>query len=133
MTTEKFTAFEVTDSGPMCNGHMSPIAVGATAYTDAEGCVWCAESVQIIGFADKIMTMIDEDIATGKVPADVASFSALHDYVDANMYVIDALEGAFPRGDENAEVMTSDAEVDMSNAVMTEVDNRLADRAGETR
>ena len=31
-------------------------------------------------------TEINEDIARGIVPGDVAGFSALHDYVDANCY-----------------------------------------------
>lgn len=125
--------FTVTSEDQMCSGHMDAIPVGATAYQDDDGWIWCATSVQIFTFADKIMTMIDEDVAKGQVPADVASFSALHDSVDANEYVIQALEGAFPRGDENAEVMFSDAEVDMGNAVMNEVDQRLANRAGDAR
>jgi hypothetical protein len=53
-------------------------------------------------YADQIMRDIDETIADGtmphgkRMPADIASFSVLHDYVDANTYVNDALEGAFP-------------------------------------
>jgi hypothetical protein len=84
----------------------------------------------VAGFADKVMTMIDEDIADGTMPADVASFTDLHDHVDANTYLIDALAGAFPRGGNDAEVLFGDAEIAMGNAVSDEVNHRLAERAG---
>ena len=81
-------------------------------------------------FADRVMVLVDEDIAAGRVPADVASFVALHDHVDANEYVIDVLAGHFVRGDESAEVMFGDAETAMANAVMDIVAARLAERTG---
>jgi hypothetical protein len=122
------TPFTVTKEDQMCFGHRAPIPVGATAYEDDEGWVWCADpfedardlgcaAVMLLRFADKVMTMIDEDIAAGKVPAWVGSFSALHDYVDANEYLIQALDGAWESGD-----------LVMGNAVSDEVDQRLADR-----
>jgi hypothetical protein len=41
-------------------------------------------------YADRIMAEIDGDIQAGHVPATVASFSELHDHVDANEYLTDA-------------------------------------------
>lgn len=35
---------------------------------------------------DRAKREITDDIAAGRVPADVGSFSELHDYVDANEY-----------------------------------------------
>lgn len=39
-------------------------------------------------YADAALRMILEDVRHGLVPDDAASFSELHDYVDANEYVI---------------------------------------------
>jgi hypothetical protein len=79
-------------------------------------------------YAARVQDMITSDIADGTVPASVRSFSELHDHVDANMYVITALDGYQPRGDEGSEVITSDAETDMANAVMDAVDAWLRTR-----
>ena len=81
-------------------------------------------------YADMIMIEINKDIADGIVPRDVASFSALHDYVDANMYVLDAMHDDFPEPDSD-ENLFSDEETDTANAVMDEVNERLAARAAE--
>lgn len=35
---------------------------------------------------ERVQTEILEDIASGRVPSTVASFSELHDYIDANDY-----------------------------------------------
>jgi len=60
---------------------------------------------------ESIKTMkqeIIEDVKSGRVPADCPSFSALHDYVDANCYgglceddVMQALLGHYGGRDEN--------------------------------
>ena len=96
--------------------------------------------VAVAGWADAVMTMIDRDIAAGLVPAAVASFSALHESRDANVYVIDALAGSFEvpehYGDEyhDGSKLTErdqaivDAEHEAANAVMDEVNRRLAAR-----
>jgi hypothetical protein len=39
-------------------------------------------------YAAELLNMIREDIASGQVPATVSTFSELHDYVDANDYII---------------------------------------------
>jgi hypothetical protein len=92
-------------------------------------------------WAAAVMAMIDADIAAGHVPPGVASFTALHDYRDANEYVIRALDGAFPvpehYGDEyhdgsaltEADLAIVDAETAAANAVMALVDRHLAARA----
>ena len=57
---------------------------------------------------ERMKQEIIEDIKTGRVPADCPSFSALHDYVDANCYggfceddVMQALTDHFGGHDEN--------------------------------
>lgn len=49
-----------------------------------------AESVRPLvtdeDYADVIMLLVDADIIIGRVPVDVATYSELHDYVDANWY-----------------------------------------------
>lgn len=87
-----------------------------------------SDTATISRYADEIMKAIDEDIANGCVPAGIASFSALHDHVDANMYVIDAMHDDFPEPDSD-ECLFSDEETDAANAAMDEVDRRLAARA----
>ena len=47
-------------------------------------------------YADKIMAAIDVDIQAGLIPATVASFSELHDYVDANDYALEAVPFTAP-------------------------------------
>jgi hypothetical protein len=75
-------------------------------------------------WADEIMSMIDDDIdmavsSRGDVmPATVASFSELHEYVDANDYLI------------SAEVPWSADDMSVTNAVTDEVTRRLAARNG---
>ncbi len=44
----------------------------------------------VAGFADAIMTMVDEAIAEGAVPANVRGFTDLHSYLDANDFLNDA-------------------------------------------
>jgi hypothetical protein len=83
-------------------------------------------------YADRIMAMIDEDIVAGLMPSDVDTFAVLHDYVDANMYVLDTMHDDFPAPDDD-EVLISDAETEAANAVMDEVARRLAARAPAVR
>jgi hypothetical protein len=66
-------------------------------------------------YADLIMVMVREDIADGTVPAGVASFTDLHDHVDANEYLIHA---DVPWG-------TDDPDSTVTNAVTDEVSRRL--------
>lgn len=46
----------------------------------------CRRCHLITGAVDRAMEEIDQDVASGRVPATVATFSELHDYVDANEY-----------------------------------------------
>jgi hypothetical protein len=81
-------------------------------------------------YAHRIMAEIHKDLTEdfpwgAKLPRDVGSFSALHDYCDANMYLLVAVD----------EVDTYEAETEteehyaLVNAIMAEVDKRLADEA----
>jgi hypothetical protein len=74
-------------------------------------------------YADKIMAEIHGDMQKpfpwGKqIPRDVGSFSALHDYCDANEYVLEAMG-------QLALNFNSDGDNALVNAVMDEVDSRL--------
>ncbi len=49
------------------------------------------------GYADIVLGLSAEDTQAGRVPAWVFTFSGLHDWTDANMYLIDAIpQGAMP-------------------------------------
>ena len=77
-------------------------------------------------YADKIMTKIHEDMNQpfpwGKqIPRDVGSFSELHDYCDANCYLLDLI----PQGENGMD----DTWTELVNAVSAEVDKRLAAEA----
>src|SRR5262245_35948848 len=74
------------------------------------------EHQQVACFADAIMTMVDEAIADGAVPANVRSFADLHAYLDANDFLEDA---AVPYDG-------SDASLALTAAVEAEVTRRLA-------
>jgi len=85
---------------------------------------------RVAGWAGQVMAAIDAHVKEGRVPPGVASFARLHDYVDANMYVIEALAGAeFPRAPaDDPEVLAGQAETAAANAVMDEVNRRLTAR-----
>lgn len=112
-------------------------------------------------YADAIMAEIHDDMRApfhwGKqIPRNVGSFSALHDYCDANMYLIDAVPDLGPACDcdmsarvpsfyepgefvedhtdacavrSDAYERAQDAWNDLLNAVSNEVDRRLAAEA----
>ncbi len=71
-------------------------------------------------YAGEIMAEIDSDITATVVPATVASFSELHDYVDANDYTIQA---GIPYD------LQADGGMDLVHDVEEEVTRRLAARA----
>src|SRR5260370_13083866 len=79
---------------------------------------WTAGTITVGQFADEVMRAIDGDIGEGVMPADVATFSELHDHVDANMYVLD-VAGMARSGQDDLE---------LSNAIAAEVDRRLRAR-----
>jgi hypothetical protein len=79
-----------------------------------------ASPEQIQQWAGSIMEEIAYDMSDGILPDDVASFSALHDHVDANDYASQAV----PQGD-----LSWDDYLELLNAVETEVDRRLKARA----
>ncbi|HET9893691.1 MAG TPA: hypothetical protein VFQ44_01910 [Streptosporangiaceae bacterium] len=69
-------------------------------------------------YADTIIAAIRETIAEGQIPVTVASFRNLHDFVDANDYLIEA---EVPYGPELGE----GHEYDWIIAVSDEVDRRI--------
>lgn len=66
--------------------------------------------------AEAVLALIAEDKAAGHVPAWVFTFSGLHDWADANTYLIDAI----PQG-----TLTSEQWMDLTVAVENEVNDRL--------
>jgi hypothetical protein len=82
-------------------------------------------NTQISAWADRIMTQIDEDMASGQVPPDAASFAELHDHVDANDY-LDA--AGVPWGTDLPGQDDDPAGVRIVRAVQDEVTRRLAGR-----
>lgn len=88
------------------------------------------DTAAVSHYADRIMAMIREDMERptpgGKqVPRNVASFIALHDYLDANEYLIHA---GVPWGTDPGAGTDG---VETVNAVCAEVSRRL--QAGELR
>lgn len=76
--------------------------------------------------ADKMKTEILADVQNGIVPASVASFSELHDYVDANLYggteaLLDGFDAAMPDTDEGHSTALI-ALCDLANPAMDAVD-----------
>lgn len=92
-----------------CSGH------DAQPMTDAE---WAKVGTPVV---ERAKAEILKDIAKGVVPDSVASFSELHDYVDANWYG-GAFEGEFDASDECLYFW---------NRVQGEVDEWLKERAGK--
>lgn len=70
----------------------------------------------------RMMAEILRDMLTGRVPRNVASFSALHDYVDANCY---------GGTEELFESMPMDELFPLMNEAQTTVDNWLKGRVLE--
>lgn len=76
--------------------------------------------------AERMKTEILADVQNGIVPASVASFSELHDYVDANLYggteaLLDGLDAAAPDTDEGHSTALM-ALCDLANPAMDAVD-----------
>jgi hypothetical protein len=67
-------------------------------------------------YTEAVLALIAEDKTVGHVPAWVFSFSGLHDWADANTYLIDAI----PQG-----TLTSEQWMDLTVAVENEVNDRL--------
>lgn len=57
---------------------------GAEMITDAI----LHEAITPLEIAEEIKREITSDVASGQLPKDVASFSELHDFVDANEYFL---------------------------------------------
>ncbi len=88
------------------------------------------DTAAVSRYSDRIMAMIREDMERPfphgeHVPRDVASFAALHDYLDANDYLAQA---GVPWGTDSG---AGEDGAEMVNAVCAEVSGRL--EAGELR
>jgi hypothetical protein len=80
---------------------------------------WKAGEITTTQFASEVLKAIDADIEDGVLPPDVATFSELHDYVDANEYVLDVM-GSVTSGDDD---------LALASAITSEVDRQLVARA----
>src|ERR1700689_1185126 len=83
-----------------CGAHAHRIEIYTAAWSDVT-CGNCLKSTahkealalvpqpaDVQRYAADVQRMITEDMQRGAVPADVRDFSALHDHVDANEYLI---------------------------------------------
>jgi hypothetical protein len=110
---------------------LTPCGSGATkTKPDYERIEVVIDMTAVNLYAERIMAMIWEDMerpsSHGKqIPRDIASFAALHDYVDANDYLSQA---GVPWGTDPG---AGDDGSEMVDAVCTEVSCRL--EAGELR
>lgn len=95
-------------------------------FADRTSSWWPADKVEVVP-ADEpwlrmmvahVLTAIARDIVEQVVPATCSTFSELHDYVDANEYLIDALAAS---GRE----VVDDYEIEVAGAVATLVDHAL--------
>lgn len=81
-------------------------------------------------YATQIMADIEIDIKEGRMPKTVATFSELHNHVDANEYLLDRLpyqgEGDLTEGVDDPDAY--DAYLTLTNKVMNEVNRRLGAR-----
>lgn len=74
-----------------------------------------ASDPRIAGWAAQILTAIDDSIAEGVLPASVRSFTDLHDYCDANDFLIDA---GVPHDTTSAAIELTVAVQDAVNALL---------------
>ena len=77
--------------------------------------------------AERMKQEILTDVKDGTVPCTVASFSELHDYVDANCYggtedMLEHLDAEYPDTDEEAHMANLNAMTDLMNPAMDIVD-----------
>jgi hypothetical protein len=94
---------------------LAEIVAGYLNATYSEG------DADVQAHADRIIAMIRRDIDDLTVPADVPDFSTLHDYVDANYYVL-AVIGIYRESIDDGTGLDA---VDLANAVTDEVNRRL--------
>lgn len=73
--------------------------------------------------ATKVIGAVQADIEAGWVPTTVANFSELHDHVDANMYLLNVMDGAGEEYDA-----ASEEQATRDNAAMELVNQWLASR-----
>lgn len=66
---------------------------------------------------------IHADVKAGVLPSGIDSFAQLHDFVDANEYILTALEAAEVEFDPSSE-----AQADLTNAAMDKVSTWLRNR-----
>ena len=100
-----------------------------------------AQSETVGAFIDNSISLawleIVSDIKDGRVPCDVPTFAALHDYVDANEYgglcndfvVRVALQLMPPTNEEDAEVLDSDGFCNACNLIQSTLNQKLINRA----
>lgn len=79
---------KVPAGGKCCSGCRRDIPAGVLATVDDDGWLWCQSCVTVMGHAAAVLRAIREDVAAGIVPATVGTFTDLHDYVDANSYLL---------------------------------------------
>jgi hypothetical protein len=72
----------------------------------------------------EVLAAIAADVAAGVVPWDVPDFSSLHDFVDANQYLLDTTEGEGTCIDQAGTEADDDYMNDVCDAVNTALSGR---------
>lgn len=122
MTTNEATApatpihfYDFENCVTLC-GKGNPAGDDVSTEFDTATCGDC----QTTFYADRIMVMVLEEIAEGAIPGTVRSFTDLHDYTDANMYLENAGQRWEWGTDEEFNTL-----VEATNRITDEVSRRL--------
>ena len=87
---------------------------------------WVEGEITTEDLAREVIRLVGQDVGEGSVPWDVADYSELHDYVDANEYTLEVIGLFHPEDNEE----NGPEPVDLTNEVQTRVSEMLS---GSTR
>jgi hypothetical protein len=82
---------------------------------------WAGGEITTEDLAREVIRLVGQDVAAGTVPWDVADYSELHDYVDANEYTLEVI-GLFRPDDEGSGPELAD----LTSEVQTRVSEMLS-------
>ena len=86
---------------------------------------WVEGEITTEDLSREVIRLVGQDVAEGGVPWDVADYSELHDYVDANEYTLEVIGLFYPDDDE----ASGPGPVDLTNEVQTRVSEMLSGSA----
>ncbi len=86
---------------------------------------WAEGEITTEDLAREVIRLVGQDVAEGTVPRDVADYSELHDYVDADEYTLEVIGLFHPDDDEE----NGPEPADLTNEVQTRVSEILSGSA----